>query len=144
MRERKKVEEKTLPKRVKVVEKKDVLPLGYVTLGGRTPVTRGKSKTTLEKDLGKSKKKKKDREGFRLIVGSDVEEVDLVSGEELAASREEKEKIRDEIASLKKENMRLKEEMKKEQKACDARFDMILELIHGESSSCKEPGFHPS
>lgn len=34
--------------------------------------------------------------------------------------------------------------MKKEQEASATRFDRLLELIHRESSSSKEPGLWPS
>lgn len=43
------------------------------------------------------------------------------------------------IISLKEENKRLKEEMKKEQEASAARFNRLLGLIQGEPSSSKEP-----
>ncbi|OIT20778.1 hypothetical protein A4A49_57008, partial [Nicotiana attenuata] len=138
MKERKQAEEKTLPKRVKGVAKKAVLPLGSVTLGGRIPIM---GEAALEKDLEESKKKKKNKGRFRLINEYDVEEVDLVSeDEEEEGEEEEEEKMREKIASLKEENRRLKDEMKKEQEASAIRFDRLLGLIHGESSSSKEPG----
>lgn len=58
---RKQGEEKTIPKRVKAIAKKAVLPPTSVNFGGRTPVTRGKSKTSLEKAMEKSKKNNKER-----------------------------------------------------------------------------------
>lgn len=70
-----------------------MLPLGSVTLGYRTPTTRGKSKATLEKDLEESKKKKS-RQDFRLVDESHVEEVNLVSEEQGGARRRRRRKRR--------------------------------------------------
>lgn len=67
---------------MKDVEKKVVLPLRFVTLRGITSNARGKSKAILENVLEESRKKKKDRQEFRLVDKFDVEEIDLVSEEE--------------------------------------------------------------
>lgn len=68
MRQKKQSEAKNISRRVKAVAKKEVLPQGSVTLGGRTPNIRGKTRAALEKSLEESKRKtKKDREEFRLV-----------------------------------------------------------------------------
>ncbi|OIT27548.1 hypothetical protein A4A49_21302 [Nicotiana attenuata] len=56
---------------------------------GRKPVTRGKNKATFEKAMEENKRKKKERQGFILIDDSDVEEVNLVSGDEEDEEEEE-------------------------------------------------------
>ncbi|XP_070025219.1 uncharacterized protein [Nicotiana sylvestris] len=81
VKEKKQPEEKTIPKRVKAIANKR----------RRTLVTRGKSKAPLEKSLEESKKKKHEKEAFRLIDESDVDEVDLVSREEDEEEEEEEE-----------------------------------------------------
>lgn len=64
------------------MKKKAILTPRAVNLGGRTLVTRGKSKAALQKVMEENKRKKKERQGFRLIDESDVEEMDLVGGDE--------------------------------------------------------------
>lgn len=89
LKEKRQAKEKYVPKRVKTVANKAVLPYGSINFGGRTPVTRGKIKAALEKAMEESNKKKKERQRFRLIDESDVEDVDLVNGEEDEEDEEE-------------------------------------------------------
>lgn len=60
--------------------------------------------------------------------------------EELNSTTEEKETMKEKIASFKEENRKMKQEIKKEQEVVAARFDKLLGLINGEPSSRKEPG----
>lgn len=70
-----------MSRRMNVIAKKVLLPPESITLGGRTPNTRGKGKAALQKTLdeSKKKKKKKSRHEFRLVDESNVEDLDLVS-----------------------------------------------------------------
>lgn len=70
--------------------KKAVLPLGSITLGGRISIM---SEVALEKALEESKKKKKDKERFRLIDESDVEKVNMVSENEEEEGEEDEEEV---------------------------------------------------
>nr|XP_016437710.1 PREDICTED: NF-kappa-B-activating protein-like [Nicotiana tabacum] len=106
MKEKRRDEAKTTSRRVKAIAKKVVLPLESVTLEGRTPNTRGKSKTSLEKTFDESKKKKKSSHKFRLVDKSDVEEVDLVSEVEYKKKKKKKNRRRKSLFR-KKERKRL-------------------------------------
>ncbi|XP_070036581.1 protein PXR1-like [Nicotiana tomentosiformis] len=111
MKEKRRDEAKTTSRRVKAIAKKVVLPLESVTLEGRTPNTRGKSKTSLEKTFDESKKKKKSSHKFRLVDKSDVEEVDLVSEVEY-----KKKKNKNKKKKKKKKNRRRKSLFRKKER----------------------------
>ncbi|OIS96717.1 hypothetical protein A4A49_43851 [Nicotiana attenuata] len=120
LKEKRQAEEKSAPKRVKAGAMKAVLTLGAVNLRGMTPVTRGRSKVTLEKAMEESKKTNKEREGFRIIDESDVEEVDLVSEDNSdEEEKEEKEALLQEKGKKKVESSEAtpKEKSAKKRKA---------------------------